>query len=141
MYEDMGIGPKDSGLLFNCDETLFSHDPKDKKIVAEEGVKRISRNIAGTGKTNTTVLAAGAADGQNFRPSLFSLENRCGSHGSHNMNTLVLAMQFRKKVGWIEIYLSSGLQNCFCHSFLPENKDEKRFSYFFMELSFILITI
>ncbi|KAK9709534.1 hypothetical protein QE152_g26553 [Popillia japonica] len=98
MYEDMGIGPKDSGLLFNCDETLFSHDPKDKKIVAEEGVKRISRNIAGTGKTNTTVLAAGAADGQNFRPSLFSLENRCGSHGSHNMNTWYLLCSSGKRL-------------------------------------------
>lgn len=68
MYNDMGIGPEDGGLLFNCDETAFSHDPKDMKIVAEKGVKRISRNIAGTGKTNTTVLACGAADGRKLPP-------------------------------------------------------------------------
>ena len=68
IYNEQGIGPQDGGLLFNCDETSFSHDPKEMKIVAEKGVKRISRNIAGTGKTNTTVLACGAADGTKLPP-------------------------------------------------------------------------
>lgn len=68
MYKNIGIGPEDGGLIFNCDETSFSHDPKDTKIVAEKGVRQISRNIAGTGKTNTTVLACGVADGRKLPP-------------------------------------------------------------------------
>lgn len=68
MYKNEKIGPGDSGINFNCDETAFSHDPRDIKVVAEKGVKRISRNIAGSWKTNTTVLACGAADGTKLPP-------------------------------------------------------------------------
>nr|CAD7427466.1 unnamed protein product [Timema monikensis] len=66
MYKYESIGPEDDGILFNCDEIAFSRDPRDMKIVAEKSVRRFSRNIAGTGKTNTTVLACGETDGTKF---------------------------------------------------------------------------
>lgn len=68
MYEQEKITSDDGGLIFNCDETAFSHDPKDVRVVAAKGVKRVSKNIAGSGKTNTTVLACGAADGKKLPP-------------------------------------------------------------------------
>jgi hypothetical protein len=36
--------------IFNCDETGFNHDPKDVKLIAPKGQKRVSKNISGSGK-------------------------------------------------------------------------------------------
>lgn len=74
-YEDVGkmyrtekIGPEDGNLIFNCDESSFSHDPRDVRVISQKGIKRVSRNIPGSGKSNTTVLACGAADGTKLPP-------------------------------------------------------------------------
>lgn len=53
----------DPNLIYNCDETSFHHDPRDVKVVAQKGKKKISQNIVGSGKETTTVLACGNASG------------------------------------------------------------------------------
>jgi len=58
----------DKNIIFNCDESSFTHDPKDVKVIAEKGKKRVSKNIAGSGKKNTTVMACGAANGDKLPP-------------------------------------------------------------------------
>lgn len=50
IYKKEKITPLDGHRVYNCDETGFSHDPKDVKLVAPKGQKRVSKNIAGSGK-------------------------------------------------------------------------------------------
>lgn len=46
---------------FNCDESGFCHNPKDTSVVAEKRMKRVSLNIAGSGRNATSALARGSA--------------------------------------------------------------------------------
>ena len=68
MYKNENIDHECARFIFNCDETAFSHDSKDTKIVAMIGAKRVSRNISGNNKTNTTVLTCGVAHGTKLPP-------------------------------------------------------------------------
>lgn len=38
------------------------------KVIATKGTKRVSKNVAGSGKSNTTVLVCGAANGSKMPP-------------------------------------------------------------------------
>ena len=58
------------------DETSFSYDPKEVYVMAEIGQKRVSKNIAGTGKENTTVLAVANAAGQKMPPLIVYQGNK-----------------------------------------------------------------
>lgn len=40
----------DKNIIFNCEESSFTHDPKDVKVIAKNGKRRVSKNIAGSGK-------------------------------------------------------------------------------------------
>lgn len=68
LYKQEHITSLDGHHIYNCDETGFSHDPKDVKHIASKGQKRVSKNIAGSGKKNTTVLACGNAHGNKLPP-------------------------------------------------------------------------
>lgn len=49
-------------LIFNCDETSFSHDPSKTKVVGGKGQK-CTRTISSAGRENTSVLMAASAAG------------------------------------------------------------------------------
>lgn len=68
LYKKENIGPLDGDRVYNCDESGFCHDPKDVKLIAPKGQKRVSKNIAGSGKKNSTVLACGNANGDKLPP-------------------------------------------------------------------------
>ncbi|KAG5880838.1 hypothetical protein JTB14_027619 [Gonioctena quinquepunctata] len=68
IYRTERILATDGHLVYNCDETGFGYDPKDVLLVAPKGQKRVSKNIAGSGKKNTTVLACGNAKGEKLPP-------------------------------------------------------------------------
>ncbi|KAG5878335.1 hypothetical protein JTB14_035262 [Gonioctena quinquepunctata] len=50
IHQTERIFATDGHLVYNCDETVFGHDPKDVLLVAPKGQKRVSKNIAGSGK-------------------------------------------------------------------------------------------
>lgn len=50
-------------LIYNCDETSFSHDPSRTKVVGAKGQK-CTRTISSAGWENTTVLMAASACGE-----------------------------------------------------------------------------
>lgn len=50
IFKDEKIDIHSANRVFNCDETGFSHDPKEVKILAAKGQRRVSKNIAGSGK-------------------------------------------------------------------------------------------
>lgn len=54
-------------LIYNCDETSFSHDPSKTKIVNAIG-QPCHRVTAGTGRDNTSVLACVNAAGEKLPP-------------------------------------------------------------------------
>ncbi|KAG5876601.1 hypothetical protein JTB14_021568 [Gonioctena quinquepunctata] len=68
IFQTERILATDGHLVYNCDETGFGHDPEDVLLVAPKGQKRVSKNIAGSGKKNTTVLACGNAKGEKLPP-------------------------------------------------------------------------
>lgn len=60
----------DAHLIFNADETAFSTDPVSSlnKVISRRGIRNVSINIHGSGRTNFTVLACGSAAGQRIPP-------------------------------------------------------------------------
>lgn len=60
----------DARSIYNADETAFSTDPESglNKVISRRGVRNVSVNIHGTGRTNFTVLACGSAAGQRIPP-------------------------------------------------------------------------
>lgn len=54
-------------LIWNCDETSFSHDPSQTKVIAGKGDK-VGRHTAATGRENTSVLACVNAAGDKMPP-------------------------------------------------------------------------
>ena len=50
-------------LLWNCDETGMPHEPRQFKVISEQGVKTL-QVVPGSDRDNTTVLAAGSATGK-----------------------------------------------------------------------------
>lgn len=91
----------DKNIIFNCDESSFTHDPKDVKVIAEKGKKRISKNITGSGKKNTTVMACGAANGFKLPPLIIFRGRYVRSSWFHKDAYPGTCYSAQKK-GWME---------------------------------------
>lgn len=137
IYKKEKITEDNAGLIYNCDETSFSHDPDEVRVIAKKGTKRVSKNVAGSGKTNTTVLACGAADGTKMPPFIvFS--------GTYVWNTWIPKDDYpgtaytAQKKGWME---GSIFANWFTQVFLnnipsKEDRNGKKVVLFFYGVAF-----
>lgn len=62
-------------VRINCNEYAFIKDPKNIKIVFQNGVRKNSRNIGRSGNNVIKVLACGAVNEVSFLLSLFLVKN------------------------------------------------------------------
>lgn len=124
-------------FIYNCDETSFAHDPSDVRVIAKKGTKRVSKNVAGSGKLNTTVLACGGADGTKMPPFIiFS--------GTYVWSTWIPENDYpgtvytAQKKGWME---GTIFANWFSEAFLKnipskEQRNNKKIILFFDGVAF-----
>ncbi|KAG5862253.1 hypothetical protein JTB14_002584 [Gonioctena quinquepunctata] len=77
IYQTERILATDGHLVYNCDETGFGHDPEDVLLVAPKGQKRVSKNIAGSGKKNTTrQICVAKLDTRRKLPTMYTAQHK-----------------------------------------------------------------